>query len=169
MTAHTRPYGPIQGDVVALGDTGLRLRITRRVDDEHDEFRVGFAKSGRDGIGLRGTTTADSGDLVITNVIVLDPVNGVQVASIGIRQGRICGIGRAGNPDTSDGVDLIVGTSTVVIDGDGLIATPGGIDTHVHSLSPRVFDAEISSGSHDGDRPGGGTDVGGRARFTLGH
>ncbi len=146
MTAHPRPYGPIHGDVVALGDTGLRLRITRRVDDEHDEFRVGFAKSGRDGIGLRGATTADSCDLVITNVIVLDPVDGVQVASIGIRQGRICGIGRAGNPDTSDSVDLIVGTSTVVIDGDGLIATPGGIDTHVHSLSPRVFNAEISSG-----------------------
>jgi len=146
VTSHARPYGPIQGDVVALGDTGLRLRITRRVDDEHDEFRVGFAKSGRDGIGLRGSTTTDSCDLVITNVIVLDPVDGVRVASIGIREGRICGIGRAGNPNTSDGVDLIVGTSTVVIDGDGLIATPGGIDTHVHSLSPRVFDAEISSG-----------------------
>jgi urease subunit alpha len=146
VTAHARPYGPIDGDFVDLGDTGLRLRISGRVADDNDEFRVGFAKSGRDGIGLRGATTADSCDLVITNVIVLDPVDGVRVASIGIRQGRICAIGRAGNPDTSDGVDLVVGTSTVVIDGDGLIATPGGIDTHVHSLSPRVFEAEISSG-----------------------
>ncbi|CAB4924018.1 MAG: urease subunit alpha [Actinobacteria bacterium] len=146
MNTAPRPYGPLQGDTVELGDTGLRLQITNRVKDEHDEFRVGFAKSGRDGIGLRGVTTAESCDLVIANVIVLDPVDGVRVASIGIRQGRICGIGRAGNPDISEDVDLIVGTGTVVIDGDGLIATPGGIDTHVHSLSPRVFDAEISSG-----------------------
>ncbi len=79
-------------------------------------------------------------------MVVLDPVDGVRVASIGMREGRISGIGKAGNPDTSDGIDIVVGTGTVVIDGDGLIATPGGIDTHVHTLSPRVFEAEISSG-----------------------
>ena len=146
MSAPSRPYGPRAGDVLELGDTGLRLRIESRVNDEHDEFRVGFAKSGRDGIGLRGVTTAGSCDLVITNVVVLDPVDGVRVGCIGIREGRICGIGRAGNPDTTSDIDVIVGTGTVVIDGDGLIATPGGIDTHVHSLSPRVFEAEISSG-----------------------
>ena len=139
-------YGPSVGDVLALGDTGLRLRIEQRADDAGDELHVGFAKTGRDGIGLRGVPASESCDVLITNVVVLDPVDGVRVASIGIRAGRISGIGRAGNPDTSDAVDIVVGTGTVVIDGDGLIATPGGIDTHVHTLSPRVFEAEISSG-----------------------
>ena len=139
-------YGPSVGDVVVLGDTKLRLGITSRVPDAGDELHVGFAKTGRDGIGLRAVSAQESCDVLITNVVVLDPVEGVQVASIGIRDGRISGIGRAGNPDTSDDIDIVVGTGTVVIDGDGLIATPGGIDTHVHTLSPRVFEAEISSG-----------------------
>jgi urease subunit alpha len=142
----SREYGPLEGDVVVLGDTRLRLRITERVADRGEEIRVGFAKTGRDGIGLRAVSARESCDLLITNVVVLDPVDGVRVASIGIREGRICGIGKAGNPDTSDAIDIVVGTGTAVIDGDGLIATPGGIDTHVHTLSPRVFEAEISSG-----------------------
>lgn len=140
------PFGPRAGDVVALGGTGLRLRIPDRVPDEHDEFRVGFAKTGRDGIGLRSVTTGESCDLLITNVIVMDPVDGIRVASIGIRGNRISGIGKAGNPDVSDDIHIIVGSGTVVVDGDGLIATPGGIDTHVHGLSPRVLDSLISSG-----------------------
>jgi urease subunit alpha len=139
-------YGPGAGDIIVLGDTNLRLGITSRVADAGDELHVGFAKTGRDGIGLKALSARESCDVLITNVVVLDPVDGVQVACIGIREGRISGIGRAGNPDTSDGIDIVVGTGTVVIDGDGLIATPGGIDTHVHTLSPRVFEAEISSG-----------------------
>lgn len=139
-------YGPRAGDVLTLGGTSLRLRIPDRVADDFDEFRVGFAKTGRDGIGLRAVSTAESCDVLITNVVVMDPVDGIQVASIGIREGRISGIGKAGNPDVSDGIDIVVGSGTVVIDGDGLIATPGGIDTHVHGLSPRVLDALMSSG-----------------------
>jgi urease subunit alpha len=139
-------YGPREGDVVRLGGTRLRLRIASRVSDTHDEFRVGFAKTGRDGIGLKAVPTSDSADVVLSNAIVLDPIDGVRVASIGIRNGRISGIGKAGNPDTSNDIDVVVGSGTVVIEADGLIATPGGIDTHVHSLSPRVFDALISSG-----------------------
>ena len=139
-------YGPAAGDVVTLGDTGLRLRIPDRVGDAGDEFHVGFGKTGRDGIGLAPVATTESCDVVLSNVIVLDPVDGIRVASIGIREGRICGIGRAGNPRVSPGVDIVVGSGTVVIEADGLIATPGGIDTHVHSLSPRVFEAEIASG-----------------------
>lgn len=139
-------FGPSQGDVIVLGDTKLRLRITDRVTDEGDELHVGFAKTGRDGIGLQSLGARETCDVLITNVVVLDPIDGVRVASIGIREGRISGIGKAGNPDTTDGIDIVVGTGTVVIDGDGLIATPGGIDTHVHTLSPRVFEAEISSG-----------------------
>ncbi len=142
----SREYGPLAGDVVVLGDTRLRLRIDHRVPDSGDELRVGFAKTGRDGIGLAARGARETCDVLITNVVVLDPVDGVQVASIGIREGRISGIGKAGNPDTADDIDVVVGTGTVVIDGDGLIATPGGIDTHVHTLSPRVLDAEIASG-----------------------
>ena len=139
-------YGPREGDVIVLGASGLRLRIPRRVDDAGDEFHVGFAKTGRDGVGLAPVSTRESCDVVVTNVVVLDPVEGPLVASIGIREGRISGIGRAGNPSVSDGVDVVVGSGTVVVDGEGLIATPGGIDTHVHAMSPRVFDAEIASG-----------------------
>jgi urease subunit alpha len=139
-------YGPRAGDHVSLGGTRLRMRIPTRVPDDHDEFRVGFAKTGRDGIGLRAVTTTESCDVVVSNVIVMDPVDGIRVASIGIREGRISGIGKAGNPDVSDDIDIIVGSGTVVIDGDGLIATPGGVDTHVHGLSPRVMEALISSG-----------------------
>jgi urease subunit alpha len=139
-------YGPQPGDVIRLGATGLRLSIPERVADAGDEFHVGFAKTGRDGIGLAPVTTRESCDLVITNAIVLDPVDGVRVASIGIREGRISGIGRAGNPAVSDDVDIVVGSGTVVVDADGLIATPGGVDTHVHAMAPRVFESEISSG-----------------------
>lgn len=139
-------YGPRAGDVIVLGGSGLRLRIPDRVQDAGDEFHVGFGKTGRDGIGLAPVPVAESCDVVLTNVIVMDPVDGIRVASIGIREGRISGIGRAGNPAVSDDVDVIVGSGTVVIDADGLIATPGGIDTHVHAMAPRVFEAEISSG-----------------------
>jgi urease subunit alpha len=139
-------YGPLAGEVITLGDTRLRLRIDERVSDAGDEFRVGFAKTGRDGIGLRAVSARESCDVLLANVIVLDAVDGVRVASIGIREGRICGIGKAGNPDTTPDIDIVVGTGTVVIEGDGLIATAGGIDTHVHTLSPRVLEAEISSG-----------------------
>lgn len=139
-------YGPRPGDTLRLGATGLRLAIPDRVDDSGDEFRVGFAKTGRDGIGLAPVRTQESCDVLLTNVVVLDPVDGVRVACVGIREGRISGIGRAGNPAVSDGIDVVVGSGTVVIDADGLIATPGGIDTHVHALAPRVFDAEIASG-----------------------
>jgi len=139
-------YGPRAGDVLVLGDTALRLRIPHRVPDDADEFRVGFAKTGRDGIGMRAVDAQTSCDLLIANVVVLDPVDGIRVASIGISGGRISGIGKAGNPDTADDIDIVVGTGTVVIEGDGLIATPGGIDTHVHTLSPRVLEAELASG-----------------------
>lgn len=139
-------YGPRPGDVIGLGGSGLRLRIPHRAPDAGDEFHVGFGKTGRDGIGLAPVPVAESCDVVLTNVIVMDPVDGIRVASIGIREGRISGIGRAGNPAVSDDVDVMVGSGTVIIDADGLIATPGGIDTHVHAIAPRVFEAEISSG-----------------------
>ena len=82
----------------------------------------------------------------ISNVLMLDPVLGIRKVSIGIREGRISGVGRAGNPHTLDDVDVVVGNSTAVISGEGLIATPGAIDTHVHLMSPRIMEAALSSG-----------------------
>lgn len=139
-------YGYVTGDVLHLGDTGLRLRIPERAFDSGDEFQVGFGNTGRDGIGLHPVTTSESCDVVVTNVVILDAVLGIRVASIGIRAGRISAIGKAGNPNVAGAVDIIIGSGTVVIPGDGLIATAGGVDTHVHTLSPRVLDAEIASG-----------------------
>lgn len=151
MTAH--PHPPADGvarpgDRVRLADTGLVVEVPVTPTEPDDGWRLltGFAKTARDGIGLRAVRTQESCDAVITNVLLIDPVLGIRVASIGIREGRICGIGRAGNPDTTDGVDVVVGTGSVIIPGEGLIATPGAIDTHVHLLSPRICEAALASG-----------------------
>ena len=134
------------GDRVRLGDTGLRVEVTRDDRAVGDEVLLGFGRTGRDGIGMQSVRTSESCDVVITNVLVLDALLGVRATSIGIREGRISAIGRSGNPDLVDGIDVVVGAGTVVIPGEGLIATPGGIDTHVHGMSPRVFEAALSSG-----------------------
>lgn len=139
-------HGPRLGDRVRLADTGLTVEVAADDRQPGDELLMGLAKTGRDGIGLRAVGTAESCDVVVTNVLVLDPVLGVRVTSIGIREGRIVGHGRAGNPDTTDGVDVEVGSGTIVIPGEGLIATPGAVDPHVHGLSPRVMEAALSSG-----------------------
>jgi urease subunit alpha len=144
--AHAHTYGPRTGDRVHLGDTGLVVEVESHSQPDDDEFLLGFGKTGRDGIGLRAVRTEESCDVVITNVLVLDAVLGVRSASIGIRDGRIAAVGRAGNPDTADGIDIVIGTGTVVINGEGLIATAGAVDTHVHLLSPRVMEAALASG-----------------------
>ena len=140
-------YGPGLGDRVVLGDTGLLVRVER--DDrgaQGDEVLLGFGKTGRDGIGLRAVRTEQSCDLVISNVLLIDAVVGVRATNIGIRSGHIVALGKAGNPDTMDDVDVVMGSGTAVVSGEGLIATAGGVDTHVHMLSPRVCEAELASG-----------------------
>lgn len=139
-------YGPSTGDRVALGDTGLVVQVESDAQLRGDEFLMGFGKTARDGMHLKAVTTTESCDLVVSNVLMLDPVLGIRKVSIGVREGRISALGRAGNPDTLDNVDVVVGNSTVVISGEGLIATPGAIDTHVHTMSPRVMEAALSSG-----------------------
>jgi urease subunit alpha len=128
---------------IELADTGLVIDVET---ERGDEFRTGFGRTARDGIHLLAATAAGTCDIVVTNVTLVDPVLGIRDVSIGIRQGRVSAIGRAGNPNTLDGVEVVVGTGTTIIPGDGLIATPGAIDTHVHMLSPRVLEAELSSG-----------------------
>jgi urease subunit alpha len=139
-------HGATTGDLVALGDTGLAVRVESDSQKRGDEFLMGFGKTARDGMHLQAVTTSESCDLVISNVLLLDPVLGVRKVSIGTREGRISAIGRAGNPNTLEGVDVVVGNSTAIVNGEGLIATPGAIDTHVHALSPRVMEAALSSG-----------------------
>ena len=150
MTISRRDYvsvhGPSAGDRVALGDTGLVVEVQSDSQQIGDEFIAGFGKTARDGLHLRAVTTRESCDLVVSNVVVIDAVLGILKVSIGITDGRIAAIGRAGNPDTLDGVDVVVGNSTAIVSGEGLIATAGAIDTHVHLMSPRIMEAALASG-----------------------
>jgi urease subunit alpha len=139
-------YGPTTGDRVVLGDTGLVVEVEHDAQLAGEEFAVGFGLSARDGMHLLAAPASETCDVVISNALVLDPVSGVHKASIGIRDGRISAIGRAGNPDTLDGVDVVVGTGTSIIPGEGLILTAGVIDPHVHLMSPRILEASLASG-----------------------
>jgi urease subunit alpha len=139
-------HGPRAGDRVRLGDSGLIVRVESDSQHPGDEFLAGFGKTARDGLHLKGAAVRDTCDLVISNVLVIDAVLGIRKTSIGIREGRIHSIGRAGNPDTLDGVEVVVGTGTTIVSGEGMIATAGAIDTHVHLLSPRIMEASLASG-----------------------
>ncbi|MFJ8429865.1 urease subunit alpha [Kitasatospora sp. NPDC094019] len=139
-------HGPRAGDRIRLGDSGLVVRVESDSQRPGDEFLAGFGKTARDGLHLRPAAVRDTCDVVISNVLVIDAVQGVRKTSIGLVGGRIASIGRAGNPDTLDGVDVVVGTGTTIVSGEGLIATAGAVDTHVHLLSPRIMEASLASG-----------------------
>ena len=142
-------FGPTTGDLVRLADTELFIEIERDFAVYGDEVKFGGGKVIRDGMGQSADVTRAGGalDLVITNVVILDHW-GIVKADIGVRNGRICGIGKAGNPDIMDGVTpgMVVGASTEAIAGEGLIATAGGIDTHIHFISPQQIETAIGSG-----------------------
>jgi len=140
-------YGPTAGDRVRLADTDLVIEVEKNLIPYGDEINVGVAKTARDGMGASSTAPRDSClDVVITNVVVLDPVLGIVKADLGIKDGRIAGIGNAGNPDTMSGLDMVIGTTTSVISAAGLIATPGGLDVHIHYLSPGMVPVALASG-----------------------
>ncbi|MFE7616146.1 urease subunit alpha [Streptomyces sp. NPDC057496] len=139
-------HGPRAGDRVRLGDSGLTVRVESDAQAYGEEFLAGFGKTARDGLHLKAAAVRDTCDVVISNVLVIDAVQGIRKVSIGIREGRISAIGRAGNPDTLDGVDVVVGTGTTIVSGEGMIATAGAVDTHVHLLSPRIMEASLASG-----------------------
>ncbi|MET9659570.1 urease subunit alpha [Streptomyces sp. NPDC006510] len=139
-------HGPRAGDRVGLGDSGLTVRVESDAQSYGEEFLAGFGKTARDGLHLKAAAVRDTCDVVISNVLVIDAVQGIRKVSIGIREGRIAAIGRAGNPDTLDGVDVVVGTGTTIVSGEGMIATAGAVDTHVHLLSPRIMEASLASG-----------------------
>lgn len=140
-------YGPTTGDRIRLGDTNLLALVERDETSYGDEVLTGWGKTFRTGLMASDAATAASElDLVITNVVVMDPVLGIFKANIGVKDGVIVGVGRAGNPDVVDDVDVLVGANTAAIPGQGLIATPGGIDTHVHLVTPRLIPVALAAG-----------------------
>jgi len=143
-------FGPTVGDKIRLGDTDLYVEIERDLREYGDEVVYGGGKTLRDGMGLANTMTSEEGalDLVITNVTVIDPVLGVVKADVGVKDGRIAGIGKSGNPNIMHGVhpDLITGAATDAISGEHLILTAAGIDGHVHLIAPQQAYAALSNG-----------------------
>lgn len=140
-------YGPTAGDRVGLADTGLVVEVEADDTSHGDEILGGCGKTLRDGMMATSRPGASDLDLLIANVLVLDPVLGVRKTNIGVKDGRIVAVGRAGNPDIVDGVELVVGAHTAVITGEGLIATPGIVDSHVHLSSPALLEAALASGT----------------------
>ena len=141
-------FGPTTGDRVRLGDTGLVARVDKDFTVYGDECKFGGGKVLRDGMGQKsGASDAEALDCVITNALILD-WTGIYKADIGIKAGRIAGIGKAGNPDVMAGVTpgLVVGVTTEAIAGEGLIVTAGGIDSHIHFICPQQADEAIASG-----------------------
>lgn len=145
--AYASLYGATTGDRLRLGDTDLWIQVERDHTVGGDEAVFGGGKSIRESM-LQGTTTRADGalDTVITNAVVLDWW-GVVKADVGIRDGRIVALGRAGNPDIADGVDLVIGPSTDVISGEGKILTAGAFDVHVHLLSPSQLHEALATGT----------------------
>ena len=144
---HATRHGPTAGDRIRLGDSDLWIRIERDLTDPADQALWGYAKNWRSGMVQHDRATTESElDTIVASAVVLDPLLGVLKADIGIKDGRIAGIGRAGNPDITDGVDLTIGPNTWPIPCHGLIATPGAVDSHVHLLSPRLVPVALSAG-----------------------
>ena len=144
---YSKLYGPTVGDRLRLGDTALVVEVEDDVTSYGDELLGGCSKTLRDGMMVTGRQAKDSSlDMLISNVVLLDPELGVRKTNIGIKDGRVVGVGRAGNPDVVDNVDLIIDSHTAVIPGEGMIATPGAIDSHVHLASPGLMGVALSTG-----------------------
>ena len=140
-------YGPTVGDAIRLGDTDIFIEIEKDYTSYGDEAIFGGGKVVRDGMGQDPMITREEGamDLVITNAVILD-YTGIYKADIGIRDGKIAGMGKSGNPLVMEKVDLVIGASTEIIAGEGLIVTAGGIDTHIHFINPEQVDVALTSG-----------------------
>ena len=144
--AYARMFGPTTGDKVRLADTELFIEVEKDFTVYGEEVKFGGGKVIRDGMGQSQASRADGAvDTVITNALVLDHT-GIYKADIGLRDGRIAGIGKAGNPDTQPGVTIIVGPGTEAIAGEGKILTAGGMDAHIHFICPQQIEEALMSG-----------------------
>ena len=147
--AYAEMFGPTTGDCVRLGDSSLLAEVEHDYTVYGDECMMGGGKTIRDGMAISTRTNAEGAlDLLIENALVIDPVAGIVKGDIGVRDGKIVGIGKAGNPAVMDGVDdaLVVGNSTTVDNAEGRIVTPGGIDVHIHFMGADQCHHAISSG-----------------------
>src|SRR5690606_3670063 len=144
--AYAGMFGPTTGDKVRLADTELVIEVEHDHTVYGEEVKFGGGKVIRDGMGQSQHTRAEGAvDTVITNALVVD-WTGIYKADVGLRDGRIAEIGKAGNPDVQPGVDIIVGPGTEVIAGEGKILTAGGIDAHIHFICPQQVEEALMSG-----------------------
>ena len=139
-------FGPQLGDRIRLGDTDLWIEVDDDRQALGDEPIWGYAKDLRIGMAQSGVAGPSELDAIVVGAVVVDPAIGVVKADIGIKDGRIAGIGRAGNPAISEGIDLVIGPHTRPISGYGLIATPGAVDSHVHFVTPNLIAPALSGG-----------------------
>ena len=146
--AYAQMYGPTTGDRVRLADTELIIEVEKDLTVYGEEVKFGGGKVIRDGMGQSQVTRAAGAvDTVITNALIVD-ATGIYKADIGLKDGRIAAIGKAGNPDTQPGVTIIVGPGTEAIAGEGKILTAGGMDAHIHFICPQQIEEALMSGRH---------------------
>jgi urease subunit alpha len=143
--AYADMYGPTVGDRVRLADTELWIEVEKDHTIYGEEVKFGGGKVIRDGMGQSQRLYAEVVDTVITNALIVD-YWGIVKADIGIKNGRIAAIGKAGNPDIQPGVNIVIGASTEIIAGEGLITTPGGVDSHIHFICPQQIEEALMSG-----------------------
>jgi urease subunit alpha len=143
---YAQMYGPTVGDKVRLADTDLIIEVEKDFTVYGEEVKFGGGKVIRDGMGQSQATRAQGAmDTVITNALILDH-SGIYKADIGLKEGRIAAIGKAGNPDTQNAVTIIIGPSTEIIAGEGKIITAGGVDSHIHFIAPQQIEEALYSG-----------------------
>ncbi|MGA2550361.1 MAG: urease subunit alpha [Burkholderiaceae bacterium] len=143
--AYAEMFGPTVGDRLRLADTELIIQIEKDFTVYGEEVKFGGGKVIRDGMGQSQRTSSECADTVITNAVIIDHW-GIVKADIGIKNGRISAIGKAGNPDTQPGVTIVIGPGTEIIAGEGAIVTAGGIDSHIHLICPQQIEEGLMSG-----------------------
>ncbi|UCV06764.1 urease subunit alpha [Dechloromonas denitrificans] len=144
--AYAEMFGPTTGDRLRLADTELIIEVEQDYTIYGEEVKFGGGKVIRDGMGQGQRVSAETADTVITNALIVDAVTGIVKADIGLKDGRIAAIGKAGNPDIQPGVTIVIGPGTEVIAGEGMIVTAGGIDSHIHFICPQQIDEALYSG-----------------------
>jgi urease subunit alpha len=144
--AYAEMYGPTTGDRLRLADTDLLIEVEADHTVYGEEVKFGGGKVIRDGMGQGQLCAADVVDTVITNALILDAVTGIVKADVGLKGGRIAGIGKAGNPDIQPGVTIAIGAATEIVAGEGMILTAGGIDTHIHFICPQQIEEALACG-----------------------
>src|SRR2546426_1890431 len=144
--AYAQMFGPTVGDKVRLADTDIIIEVEKDYTVYGEEVKFGGGKVIRDGMGQSQISRADGAvDTVITNALIIDHT-GIVKADVGLRDGRISAIGKAGNPDIQPGVSIIIGPGTEAIAGEGKILTAGAMDAHIHFIAPQQIDEALASG-----------------------